>query len=362
MGLKHLKEQHPDFNINLIDLISEFDPTKTKKLTPFLLKGLKDVLDLGKNHIYWGNQNINQELKMKLEQLPLIKMRIGNWLYDNFGEDNLSKLPLFVDYLERGLVDNKDISTYDSFQDIMTEIGKASTKEMLKKSKKDIMIVHDDDEWLFFKPLTHEAAITYGFGTKWCTSMKHEPEYFYRYSSQGVLIYMINKKTNRKFGSHSNSEVRIGIYDEIDNHIDSFETGLPNELIKKLYDLSDIKTNVSNYDLFTDSEKSRSRLYYNMFEMKGIPEEVDIEPAIRLGGRTPFDNVMEAMIPNGGLIIPDRNERHPEVVRNFEDTMIARIIQMPPPRLDYDGVLNRIQEVQESINEATQNEKFIDLP
>jgi hypothetical protein len=322
------------------------------------LKGLKDVLDLGKNHIYWGNQNINQELKMKLEQLPLIKMRIGNWLYDNFGEDNLSKLPLFADYLERGLVDNKDISTYNSFQDIMTEIGEASTKEMLKKSKKDIMIVHDDDEWLFFKPLTHEAAITYGFGTKWCTSMKYEPEYFYRYSSQGVLIYMINKKTNRKFGSHSNSEVRIGIYDEIDNHIDSFETGLPNELIKKLYDLSDIKTNGSNYDLFSDSEKGKSRLYYNRL----VHEEVDIEPAIRLGGRTPFDNVMEAMIPNGGLIIPDRNERHPEVVRNFEDTMIARIIQMSPPRLDYDGVLNRIQEVQESINEATQNEKFIDLP
>jgi hypothetical protein len=96
MGLKHLKEQNPDFNINLIDLISEFDPTKTKKLTPFLLKGLKDVLDLGKNHIYWGNQNINQELKMKLEQLPLIKMRIGNWLYDNFGEDNLSKLTIKI--------------------------------------------------------------------------------------------------------------------------------------------------------------------------------------------------------------------------------------------------------------------------
>ena len=348
MGLKHLKEQHPDFNINLIDLISEFDPTKTKKLTPFLLKGLKNVLDLGKNHIYWGNQNINQELKMKLEQLPLIKMRIGNWLYDNFGEDNLSKLPLFVDYLERGLVDNKDISTYDSFQDIMTEIGKASTKEMLKKSKKDIMIVHDDDEWLFFKPLTHEAAITYGFGTKWCTSMKHEPEYFYRYSNQGVLIYVINKKTNRKFGSHSNGEVRIGIYDEIDNHIDSFETGLPNELIKKLYDLSDIKTNGSNYDLFSDSEKSKSRLYYNRLEMKGMVDEADIEPAIMFQRRyEPVENLQDPMIPNENITIPVSAERYPEVVRNFEDTMIARIIQMTPPRMDYDGVLNRIQTLRE---------------
>lgn len=364
MGLKHLKEQNPELNINIIDLISEFDPTKTKKLTPFLLKVLKNEFEAEKPHMYWGDGHKEMtEMVSKVKQFPLIKMKTANWIFQCLGVVNLERLTLFADYLERGLINNKDITTYNSFQDIMVEIGIASTKEMLKKSKKDIMIVHDDDEWLFFKPLTHEAAMTYGFGTKWCTSMKHEPEYFYRYSSQGVLIYVINKKTNRKFGLHSNDEVRIGIYDEIDNHIDSFETGLPNELIKKLYDLSDIKTNVSNYDLFTDSEKSRSRLYYNMFEMKGIPEEVNIDPPIMIPRRyVPVDNLQDAMIPNGGLIIPDRNERHPEVVRNFEDTMIARIIQMPPPRLDYDGVLNRIQEVQESINEATQNEKFIDLP
>jgi hypothetical protein len=291
---------------------------------------------------------------------------------------NLERLTLFADYLERGLINNKDITTYNSFQDIMVEIGIASTKEMLKKSKKDIMIVHDDDEWLFFKPLTHEAAMTYGFGTKWCTSMKHEPEYFYRYSSQGVLIYVINKKTNRKFGLHSNDEVRIGIYDEIDNHIDSFETGLPNELIKKLYDLSDIKTNVSNYDLFTDSEKSRSRLYYNrlMNEEVGIEpairlvgREVGIEPAIRFVGRyEPDYNVENEMIPNGGLMITDRPERdeiHTEIVNNNFGEPIPRIIQMPP-LLDIERIGNRVRtlrdQIQDSINDATQNEKFIDLP
>ena len=210
------------------------------------------------------------------------------------------------------------------------------------------MIVHDDDEWLFFKPLTHEAAITYGFGTKWCTSMKHEPEYFYRYSNQGVLIYVINKKINRKFGLHSNGEVRIGIYDEIDNHIDSFETGLPNELIKKLYDLLDIKTNVSNYDLFTDSEKSRSRLYYNRLEMMGLGEEDNIVPEIRIQRRyEPVENLQDPMIPNENITIPVSAERYPEFDGNFGDPMIARIIQMTPPRMDYGGVLNRIQTLRE---------------
>ena len=199
--------------------------------------------------------------------------------------------------------------------------------------------------------------------------MKHEPEYFYRYSNQGVLIYVINKKTNRKFGLHSNNEVRIGIYDEIDNHIDSFETGLPNELIKKLYDLSDIKTNVSNYDLFTDSEKSRSRLYYNRLEKMGMGDQVNIDPPIMIQRRyEPVENVMVTMVPNGGLMIsdrPERDETHTEVVNNNFFEPIPRIIQMPPP-LDIERIGNRVrtlrEQIQDSINDATQNEKFIDLP
>jgi hypothetical protein len=263
MGLKHLKEQNPDLNINLIDLISKLDPTKTKKLTPLLIKMLKDGIEIRKNDMYWGgNENDSPTVKI-IKELPDPKMTLLNWLCVNyFNVENLDKMPLFVEYLDRGLIENTDVSTYSNFQEIITEIGKAATKEMLKKSKKDIMIVHDDEEWLFFKPLTHDAAITYGFGTKWCTSMKNDGEYFYRYSAQGVLIYIINKKTNRKFGIHSNNEVKIGIYDEVDNHIDSFETGLPNELIKKLFEWLDVKTNHTNYDLFSPEEKIKSSKYY----------------------------------------------------------------------------------------------------
>ena len=42
MGLKQLKEQNPDLNINIIDILSKIDNTKTKKLTPFLIKLFKN--------------------------------------------------------------------------------------------------------------------------------------------------------------------------------------------------------------------------------------------------------------------------------------------------------------------------------
>ena len=182
------------------------------------------------------------------------------------------------------------------------------------------MIVHDDDEWLFFKPLTHDAAITYGFGTKWCTSMKNDGEYFYRYSAQGVLIYVINKKTNRKFGIHSNNEVKIGIYDEVDNHIDSFETGLPNELIKKLFEWLDVKTNHTNYDLFSPEEKIKSRKhYFNGNRTEVISEELMGEIPIPVEDMMMEEPILAPrmaprLVP---MTIPMRN--YPAILRDFDD-------------------------------------------
>lgn len=255
MGLKQLKEQNKDFNINLIDIISSMDTTKTKKLTPLLVKILKNQITKH-NDLYSYELGRRQSVTNFANNLLGIQKSIGLWILDvYFGFDNVDTFPIFIDYLERGLVENNDISTYQSMDDIVVEIGKAATKEILSKDRKSIMIVHDDDEWMFLKPLTYNASVTYGYGTKWCTSMKNESEYFYRYSKQGVLIYVINKITGRKFGVHSNDEVRMGIYNETDVGIDSFETGIPQDLITKLYGLLDVKTNQKNYELFSDEEK-----------------------------------------------------------------------------------------------------------
>jgi hypothetical protein len=323
MGLKHLKEQNPDLNFSLIDLISEFDPTKTKKITPLLLKALKNGIEKNVNDMYWVRNNEDSVTVEKLKQLSPLKMVVTNWMVNSFfWVETLDKIPLFVDYLERGLIENNDISKYEDLKDIMTEIGKAATKEMLKKSKKDIMVIHDDDEWLFFKPLTHDSAITYGFGTKWCTSMKNDPEYFYRYSNQGVLIYVINKKTNRKFGVHSNCEVKLGIYDEIDNPIDSFETGLPTDLIKKLFEWLDVKTNLINYHLFSEDEKNKSHKYYHRPELSKVSEEeisVEMPDLPGLIVETMAVNAEARILPINPMV--ERLRRIPRLVPRLVDNV-----------------------------------------
>jgi hypothetical protein len=103
--------------------------------------------------------------------------------------------------------------------------------------------------------------------------------------------------------------------------------------------------------------------------MKEMNEEVGIEPPIRLVARyEPDYNVENEMIPNGDLMIPDRPQRdeiHTEIVTNNFGEPIPRIIQMPS-LLDIERIGNRVRtlrdQVQDSINDATQNEKFVDLP
>jgi len=264
MGTKHLKSQNPGLSVNFIDLISKFDPTPTKKITPFLLKVFKDRLKeemeyLGKyvlgEHFYIKNIFVNQNNLIE-------KYLLSRVLYDIFRPENIEKIPEFTELLERDLIENNDITTYKNFDEMSRQISMASVKSLLKMKKKDIIIVHDDEEWLFIKPMTHEASVTYGYGTKWCTSMINEPHYFYKHSSKGVLIYVINKKNKRKFGVYSDIETKISIYNEKDDKVDSYEMDMNRERLDILVNLVDFSINPNNYELFSEDEKQKSRKHF----------------------------------------------------------------------------------------------------
>lgn len=253
MGLKHLREQNKDFNINIVDLISKLDPTKTNKLTPFLISMVKKKLEQPFEH-YLGDEPENLRNVIDGIDSGLHKMLLYFMVDYYFGLHNVSQLNKFADYLERGLIENKDILKYNDFGQIEVEVSKAITKELLNQVKKEVLTVYEDEEWWMFKPLTHDTSIVYGYGTKWCTSMKNEPEYFYRHSN-GILIYVINKKTNRKFGCHRHFGEPVRIYDEPDQQIDSFETGMSTEILKELFKLmNEIRP---NYTFFSEEEKKK---------------------------------------------------------------------------------------------------------
>jgi hypothetical protein len=122
-----------------------------------------------------------------------------------------------------------------------------SLAEMVLDAKlleKQTKIVYEDDEWLLVRPLTYQSSKKYGANTKWCTTQSDNSEYFLKYSSKGVLIYCINKKTGYKvasFNSLDKNDPEFSFWNQKDSRIDSLQTELTDELIAHLSDADKIQ-------------------------------------------------------------------------------------------------------------------------
>lgn len=268
MGIKKLKKENDYLNLSFGDMLAKFDPSKTKKYTQFLVKMLSARL---KEHEDFSLVDIDSSY----ERRPVEKMvpfsSYENYLTRMFICDYMfswSQMDVFVEFcnlMERGLITEKDISKYDSWEMIEMELFTAKNKVAFKKAEKEIQIIPSDERFLIFKPLTYLASTTYGYQTKWCTAMINDPAYFYSHS-KGILIYLIDKETNKKFAFHKRilSGYEIGEHDSLlfttwneqDKKIDTIQTGLPYEVLKIILDQMDETNpkNLANYQYFSEEE------------------------------------------------------------------------------------------------------------
>lgn len=168
--LDKLKEQHPELNITIIDLIGMIDPTDTYKYSEFLIKILK-------------NWYVNTD----------IRYGIG---IDLFGEEQVESLNEFERHCKAKRVEKNDISQHTDFRSLKVEVEKAKEILRLKELEKQTKKLFDNDEWLVIIPLSYEASKLYGMETKWCTTQER---YWNDYIRKYKLIYVINKITNNKY-------------------------------------------------------------------------------------------------------------------------------------------------------------------
>ena len=351
MGIKHLIQENPNMDLNLVRLISKLDPSKTNKLTPFMIKVFKKrMFDLEKDlsQVEGGLYGSRYEyVNGKMSDVSGTEKFIMTWVIDQFRAENIEILKEFSEVLDKGLVDQNDISKYENFEDITNQLSVARTKDLLKKSRKEISVVYEDDEIMMLKPLSFEASLKYGAGTKWCTAMKNEPEYFYRYSKNGILIYLINKETGRKFGCHSErfDNNRVQIFNEIDQVIDSFHMGLPYEKLTILMDLMDSEKYGVNSDLFSEEEKSKYGLRVNKYPVDEISDVVN-EIMDMPNEEMPVNEELPRLIPRLNRRIPIPNQE----MRIMEDPMVE---ERGPIEIEYNmAVPDRMlmREIQKEID------------
>ena len=274
--IKTLKKQNPDLNFHVVDFLNAFDPSPTGKYTEFLLSRLKERLEWEKNSAKCcaeGNPSLT-ELKMRevKRSLDELSQDLFHVIIRNFNEEDLEELLKFHNHETDNRIDNSDISTYKNWDEIRESVGKAEIKLINTNMDDQIDIIHRDDTWFVLRPLTRRASLVYGAGTRWCTSMRDNPHYFYTHS-QDILMYVINLKTGKKWGIHvrrfnpdqskdknvkiidANRTHRVETWDENSDRRDMLEIGLSPEVYNKIVGLVFDPETPNNCDLFDESEK-----------------------------------------------------------------------------------------------------------
>lgn len=289
--LDELKKQYPELNMTVFDMMKRLDTSKTYKYLPLMCKIFGSRFSV-KNHFHKDELS-----KGMLEiQANLITKGIStdeltdnqlfyllNYISEYFNSDTFQTLNQFMSLMEKGLIDNKDVTSYKNIDDIRGALTLASMKELTKELEGQIIREFEDEKWLILRPLTFSASAKYGASTRWCTTYQREKNYFEKYWRNGILVYFINKQTGYKFagykGLHNDSE--FSFWNAEDNRVDYLDVDADDYLfpiVRKIF-----KSNATNKNLCSDEIQEQVHdeciKYYEKYNIDVVREVGIDEPS-----------------------------------------------------------------------------------
>lgn len=199
----------------LLEKLIEGDPSSTKKYSEWMVK---QMIGLGDPITYSLADNVNLFIEL-IEKFHKSASSITPEDIDDAA--SMSSL-VKADKLR---IAPKDINKYDSIwalQAVLWAISKRKKqKEKEKEVKNESVKIYEDDRFLIVEPLSHGASCYYGQNTKWCTTSKDDTRYFDKYTKEGSLYYIIDKKSsNNIFGKMAllvRPNGRTEVYDQQDS-------------------------------------------------------------------------------------------------------------------------------------------------
>ena len=269
--ITEIKKQYPELNISIIDLFSKMDSTKTNKYLPLMCKLLSSRFQVNK---LWNKRDEESEMTHMKERMDLMGLNYNGMsnnevyayycLSDHFNNEDMRLLSSFQKYNERGLIPNKDVTSYQNFEQIMASVGLASLKEDEKELRSQIIREHEDETWLALRPLTFGASSKYGAATKWCTTYQNDKQYFERYWKRGILVYFINKITGLKFAVFKalDGDRELSFWNAADQRVDFLELDIDDYMfpvIKQILKSEETNRDLSSTKIRTQVRKECSR-------------------------------------------------------------------------------------------------------
>ena len=124
--LDELKKQYPELNVTVFDMMTRLDISKSYKYIPLMCKIFGQRFNpkklYNKDEYSGGLLEIQATLINKgisTDELNDGEMYyMANYLAEHFSSDTYSTLKEFMDYMDKGHIENKDVSTYKDLEDI----------------------------------------------------------------------------------------------------------------------------------------------------------------------------------------------------------------------------------------------------
>ena len=314
--VKKLKENN---NIDIIDIIKiVLNSEKTKYIDLFLriINHNKSKETYKKELIKYILEKYGHLNRETIERLDFFQLMVLKLLFiDNLEPEQMEKFRLFCEYNERNLIPNNDLSKINSFEQVIELFDIADIRVNEKKLENEIIKIYEDDEFLVIKPLTFNSSKKYGSNTKWCTTSYENPEHFIRYSSNGILIYVINRLTGLKvacYKSLDKNNPELSFWNQTDIRIDSLMSELPDNI------LNVIKTHLSDKKILPNLKYAKDTYDVDNFRKERHINELNNQVSMRttlrsrirlnyedndIDSGTLYDN--ELMVSDDNLIYED---------------------------------------------------------
>lgn len=346
--IDRLTKEHPEFTVNLIDLIRRFDPSDSGKFMPFLLKRVNEQFKTPKNKI---DTETNQILKILISDENPIEKYLTMILYHTIGRDNLYALWEFEQHLASNRIENNDIQNYKTWDDVINAVYMAELKVKEKELRKQVDVIYDDNDWVILKPLSFAASLAYGAGTKWCTASKHNPQYFYNYSERGVLVYIISRRTGYKVGmfvelvKRMKKNVNITFWSADDKRTESMELDFPDKIMLAIRKLVNDRTELKPNKYFFGKDELKRMGNHSKLDipvLQAMPQDVNIDEGEE-EGEEEADEVIEMLDAE-----EVNDEDIPEDAEVLEEYVVEDVLAPRPGRAEAIGYLNRVAAVEEA--------------
>ena len=290
--LTEIKKQYPELNITIIDLFNKIDGTKSYKYLPLLCKIFGQRFS---PKIYSKDERLIVESDHKstlmtygipTDGISFNEMYAIRDILELFNRSDIQTFIQFKELMEKGVIENKDITSYKDIE----ELGGAITLSMIKENEKELegqaIKVFEDEKWLAVRPLTFQASSKYGSGTKWCTTYKKEKNYFEKYWRTGILVYFINKKTGYKFGGFKELDKggELSFWNSADSRVDYLELETDDYLfpiVRKIFKSEDTNKNLCSNEIQEQVHTECINKYDDMFLVQDLTEPLD-DTAMRI--------------------------------------------------------------------------------